>query len=178
MVISEIKTNLSLRLFAGCWRLGFVPVINTDESKLGRKGFTLAYHHLSKSGQELQAGTWRQDLKHHSWKDTAYWLDHYYCSVRFLTQPSGACALPHHLESKKMPHRHVHGPIWKRQFFSWDPLFPDMLEFVVKLINNKLTTDRNRSVLCLNVLVLFPACKKKKKDKKIKKGRGGGGLGM
>ena len=48
-----------------------------------------------------------------------------------------------------------------------------MLKFVVRLINNKLTTVWNKSVLCSNVLVLFPACEKKKREKLEEEVRGG-----
>lgn len=55
-----------------------IAVINTD---LEKEGFSSSYnsqvilHHREKSGQELRAGTWRQELKPTPWRVAAYWLD-------------------------------------------------------------------------------------------------------
>jgi hypothetical protein len=50
-----------------------------QEASWGEKDFFSLYfyivvHHQRKSGQELRAGTWRQELMQRPWRDVTYWI--------------------------------------------------------------------------------------------------------
>jgi hypothetical protein len=75
-----------------------VTVRNTiTKSNLGRKClFELhvltTVHYEKKTGQELKAGTWRQELKQKPWRKIVYWLSlHSLLGLLSLTQPGTNC---------------------------------------------------------------------------------------
>jgi hypothetical protein len=62
-----------------------IAVINTDQSKFGRKWFNwLTFQHSCLSAKEVRAGTWRQGLMQRSWKVLLTGLFLMGCSDCFL----------------------------------------------------------------------------------------------
>ena len=68
-----------------------------------------------------RAGSWRQELMQRPWKDAAYWIVPYACSVCFLAvlratsprtaPPTMSWACPYQSLIKKMPYRLAYSPI-------------------------------------------------------------------
>lgn len=91
----------------------------------GRKGLfglqVIICHHWT-SEKELKAGTWGS---------TDFWIApkltfsfKLKATCLGMSSPTMGWALSHYVTINKISHKHAHGPVWKRQFLSWDSRFP------------------------------------------------------
>lgn len=78
---SQIQTGLGEDTLLACLSWFSTAVIKHHEPKQLREEsiyfslkFPIQVHYWEKSKQELEAGTWRQDLTQRSWKNVACWL--------------------------------------------------------------------------------------------------------
>lgn len=96
-----------------------------------RKGFIWP---VSLSLRKAELETEGRRLKKTLQRDSVYWLSpsKLFCSHSYTAQAVLRMALPtvswaplHQSAIEKVPHRNGHRPIWLKQFFSWDFLFPN-----------------------------------------------------
>lgn len=113
---------------------------HSEQNQVGRKRFTRltehTVHHPEKPGQELKVGARKRK---HGGKPfpgllalaCLPWLASFLIQLR-STCPGWLCPLGWAFTDQstvmKTPYRHSHRPIWVRQFFKWDPLFPDYVD--------------------------------------------------